>query len=138
MTAQPKWLLRMVDEFREPTGEFLVSHPLPRVGLRSLQRAWERPVTDGMVGGVFPVNAAQRKLLEGWLKRRLPTRARSYFLSASTTDWQATKRAGGFMGEFPPPLNFGIVAEGNVVGLSVRRVARAEAGRGSVRSRRGR
>jgi len=27
----------------------------------------------------------------------------SYFLSAYTTDWEATKQAGGFMGLYPPP-----------------------------------
>ena len=106
MTAQPKWLIRMVDEFSEPAGEFLAAHPLRGVRLRALQKAWARPADDGMVD-VFPVEKAQHKLVETWLGKRLPTRGRSYALSAFTSDWEATTREGGFMGGFPPPLEFG-------------------------------
>jgi hypothetical protein len=102
MGDQPHWLARTIEVYSVKSEQFVIEHRLPVVGIASLQQLWGRPSSDPMFD-MFEVTEAQRPFLESLLELRFDFRSHSYFLSAHTTDWNAMRRDGGFMGMFAAP-----------------------------------
>ena len=70
--------------------------------MSDLQRVWNAPPTDPMVES-FSIDSKQAQFLCSLAEIDFHFERYSYFMSAYTTDWSATKQAGGYMGLFPPP-----------------------------------
>lgn len=102
MTPQPEWLVRIVECFSTETDALLDEVILPPIELSSLQEVWGRPTTDPMVE-CYEIGHEQAAFLSRVVGLEFDLARFSYFLSAYTTDWEATKQAGGFMGLYPPP-----------------------------------
>jgi hypothetical protein len=103
MNHQPSWLLRSIEVYSNETEAMIEGYLLPSAKLRSLQRLWGRPANDPMVE-MFEVTEKQRSVLES-IGITPDFRQFTYYLAAHTTDWDAMKRDGGFMGYFPPPFS---------------------------------
>ena len=99
---EPSWLVRVVERFSNETDELTGEFILPEVGLSRLQRVWDAAPTDPMVES-FSIEAKQAQFLRSLVEIDFDFEHYSYFMSAYTTDWNATKQAGGYMGLFPPP-----------------------------------
>jgi|SRR6266850_848609 hypothetical protein len=99
---EPNWLVRVVERFSNETDELTGEFILPEVGLSKLQRVWNAAPTDPMVES-FSIEAKQAQFFRSFVEIDFDFEHYSYFMSAYTTDWSATKEAGGYMGLFPPP-----------------------------------
>jgi hypothetical protein len=99
---EPSWLVRVVERYSNETDELTGEYILPEVGLSELQQVWNAAPTDPMVES-FSIDPKQAQFLRGLAEIDFDFEQYSYFMSAYTTDWTATKQAGGYMGLFPPP-----------------------------------
>lgn len=100
---EPDWLVRVVEVYSNESEELVARHRLPPVPLAELQRRWGQPPTEPLVA-MFPVSPNQAPFLAELLGIAFDTTRFSYFLTAVTTDLAASRRSGGFMGAYPPPL----------------------------------
>lgn len=106
MPAEPNWVVRFVEQFSNKTEKLVNSIRLPVVELRDLQDLWGLPSSEPMVG-CFEIGQKQVEFFERRFGMRFDFTQYSYFVSAATTDWEATKLAGGYMGLYPPPVELG-------------------------------
>lgn len=63
---------------------------------------WNVSVDEPMVA-CFPIDESQERFFQQLIDIEFDFVQYSYFLTAYTVDWEATKREGGYMGLFPPP-----------------------------------
>ena len=99
---EPSWLVRVVEYFSNETDELVGEFALPQVELSELQRIWNAPPNEPMVEG-FSIEEEQAPFFRELAGIEFDFAQYSYFLAAYTTDLEATKREGGYMGLFPPP-----------------------------------
>lgn len=99
---EPSWLVRVVEYFSNETDELIGEFALPHVELAELQRIWNAPSEEPMVE-CFSISEEQAQFFRELLGIDFDFAKYSYFLAAYTTDWEITKREGGYMGLFPPP-----------------------------------
>lgn len=99
---EPSWLARVVEYFSNETDELVGEFPLPQVELAELQRIWHVSPDEPMVA-CFAIGEEQAQFFRESAGIEFDFARYSYFLAAYTTDWEATKREGGYMGQFPPP-----------------------------------
>ena len=99
---EPEWLLRVVEYFSNRTEELEGEFVLPSIDLATLQRLWAAPHDQPMVE-CFPIEEGQAQFFRELAGIEFDFTHYSYFLTAYTTDWNATKGEGGYMGLFPPP-----------------------------------
>ena len=102
MAQDPKWLQRVVECYSKDTEEIVSEHLLHSITLEELQALWGVSLDDPMVG-VFDIDKNQAAFLQRCVDCHLDLNAYDYQLCAYTTDLEASKRAGGFMGRYPPP-----------------------------------
>ncbi len=100
--TEPGWLVRVIEYFSNETDVLLGEIALPRVELSELQRLWGAPPNDPMVE-CFSIEGDQAPFFRELASIEFDFARYSYFIAAYTTDWEATKREGGYMGLFPPP-----------------------------------
>lgn len=100
--AEPSWLKRVIEYFSNESDELIGKFVLPQTELATLQSLWDVPPDDPMVE-CLPVKAKQASFLRELVGLEFDFAQHSYFLVAYTTDWEATKREGGYLGLFPPP-----------------------------------
>lgn len=99
---EPSWLVRVVEYFSNETEELVGEFALPQVELSELQQLWDAPPDELMVE-CFSIEEAQAPFFRELAGIEFDFARYSYFLAAYTTDWEAAKREGGYMGLFPPP-----------------------------------
>ncbi len=100
--SEPSWLVRVIEYFSNETDELIGELNLPQVELSELQRLWGAPPDEPMVE-CFSIEEEQAPFFREFAGIEFDFARYSYFLSAYTTDWEAMKREGGYMGLFPPP-----------------------------------
>jgi hypothetical protein len=100
---EPSWLVRVVEYFSNETDELVGEIPLPQCELAELQRIWNAPCDEPMVE-CFSIEEDQALFFREFAGVDFDFTRYSYYLAAYTTDWEATRREGGYMGLFPPPL----------------------------------
>ena len=100
--SEPSWLVRVVEYFSNETDELGGEFALPQVELSELQRLWGAPPDEPMVE-CFSIEEEQAPFFREVAGIEFDFPRYSYFLAAYTTDWEATKREGGYMGLYPPP-----------------------------------
>ncbi|PZD73999.1 hypothetical protein C1752_01578 [Acaryochloris thomasi RCC1774] len=100
--TEPDWLARCIEYFSNETDELVGEFNLPQVELRDLQKLWNLPLDEPIVGG-FEITEAQAQFFRDLASIDFDFTKYSFILDAYTTDWEATRRAGGYMGLFPPP-----------------------------------
>lgn len=102
MSPEPSWLLRVIESFSNET-DFLVGETiLPPVELSEIQALWGQPIDEPMVDE-FEIGPEHLPFLSTLTDMPFDFSTHSYFLSARTTDWEATKAAGGYLGLYPRP-----------------------------------
>jgi hypothetical protein len=100
---EPSWLVRALEWFEKDPGDaFVGSVQLHGLSLRELQRLWGRPPDDPMVD-MYAVDETHSSDVAEWAGMPLDLGRFDYFLACYTRDWSAAQRAGGYMGQFPPP-----------------------------------
>jgi hypothetical protein len=99
---EPSWLERVIEYFSNETDELVGEIALPPVELATLQGLWGAPPDDPVVE-CFPIKEEQAPFFRAVAGVEFDFARYSYFLAAFTSDWEATKREGGYMGLFPPP-----------------------------------
>ncbi|MEJ7577308.1 MAG: hypothetical protein WKF74_09930 [Pyrinomonadaceae bacterium] len=99
---EPSWLVRVIEYFSNETDELLGEFALPQVEIAELQRIWNAPPDEPMVE-CFSIEEEQAQFFRELAGVEFDFARYSYFLAAYTTDWEAPKREGGYMGLFPPP-----------------------------------
>lgn len=99
---EPSWLVRVVEYFSNETDELVGEFALPQVALAELQKIWNAPPDEPIVE-CFSIEEEQAQFFRELAGIEFDFRQYSYFMAAYTTDWEATKREGGYMGLFPPP-----------------------------------
>jgi hypothetical protein len=99
---EPSWLLRVIECFRNETQEPVSESVLPPVPLPELQQKWGLPPDAPLVECLY-IGEQQAGFFRDLVGITFDFSRYSYFLTAYTTDLEATKREGGFMGLFPPP-----------------------------------
>jgi hypothetical protein len=99
---EPSWLVRVVEYFSNETDELVGEFVLPQVELSKLKRVWNAPVDEPMVE-CFSIEEEQAQFFRELAGIEFDFARYSYFLAAYTTDLEASKREGGYMGLFPPP-----------------------------------
>jgi len=102
VSKEPIWLIRILESFSNETEELVEESKLPHIELWKLQRLWNAPSSNAMIE-CFSIEPEQADFFSNLVKINFDFEARSYFMSAYTTDWEATQREGGYMGMFPPP-----------------------------------
>lgn len=102
---EPTWLVRVVDCYSNKTDDLVAEHRLPPIDLSELQRLWNVAADEPMLD-CWPIQRKHARFLRGLLGIEFDLKNYSYFLSSFTTDFEASKREGGFMGRFPPPQTF--------------------------------
>ena len=100
--SKPSWLVRVVEYFSNETDELVGEVALPQVELSELRRLWDAPPGEPMVE-CFSIEEEQAPFFRELAGIEFDFARYSYYLAAYTTDWEATKREGGYMGLFPPP-----------------------------------
>lgn len=98
---EPIWLVRVIECFSNNTDEFVSEVALPTVELAELQRTWNEPPDAPMVD-CYSMREEHALFFQELVSIEFDFTQYSYFLTAYTTDWEATKREGGYMGLFPP------------------------------------
>jgi len=99
---EPSWLVRVIEYFSNENDELVGEFALPQIELADLQRVWRAP-SDAPMVECFSIGEEQAPFFRESAGIEFDFARYSYFLAAFTTDWEATKREGGFMGLFPPP-----------------------------------
>jgi hypothetical protein len=99
---EPHWLVRVVEYFCNETDELAGEFVLPPVELSALQSLWNVARTEPMVE-CFPIKEEQAQFFRNLFDLDFDFARYDYFLAAYTSDWETTKRDGGYMGSFPPP-----------------------------------
>ena len=99
---EPSWLARAIEYFSNETDELIGEFALPQVDISELQRIWDAPPDEPMIE-CFSIEEEQAPFFRELVGIEFDFAQYSYFLTAYTTDWEATKRAGGYMGLYPPP-----------------------------------
>lgn len=100
---EPDWLVRVIEYFSNETDELIGEIPLPKVELSELQKLWDMQSDNPMIE-CYLLEKEQAQFFHGLVDIDFDFSQFSYFLTAFTTDWEATKRDGGYMGLFPPPI----------------------------------
>jgi hypothetical protein len=101
---EPSWLVRAIKYFSNETEEWVDEITLPEVHLAMIQKLWNQPPTEPMVEN-FPIEEMHAQYFRQIANIQFDFKRYSYFLAAYTSDWDATKREGGYMGLYPPPKN---------------------------------
>ena len=102
--AEPDWLLRVLEWYGKGLDDVLVGAvELSGTQLEDIQRLWGAPPDDPMVL-CYPVAETQRAYLEAHAGLTIHLDRFDYFVACYTRDWQATRRDGGYFGQFPPPI----------------------------------
>src|SRR5438876_4836912 len=99
---EPSWFVRVIEYFSNENDELVGEFALSQVELAQLQRVWRTPPDEPMVE-CFSIGEEQAPFFRELTDIEFDFARYSYFLAAFTTDWEATKREGGFMDLFPPP-----------------------------------
>jgi hypothetical protein len=99
---EPSWLIRCIEYFLNETDELVGEFALPQVELAELQKLWNLLPNEPMFE-CFSIQAEQAQFFRELASIEFDFAQYSYFLATYTTDWEASKRAGGYMGLFPPP-----------------------------------
>jgi hypothetical protein len=100
--SEPSWLVRVIEYFSNETDELIGEFALPQVELSEIQRLWSAPPDEPMVE-CYAIEKEQASFFRELAGIEFDFVRYSYFLAAYTTDWETTKREGGYMGLFPPP-----------------------------------
>jgi hypothetical protein len=108
--SEPSWLVRVIEYFSIETDELVGEFALPQVELSELQRLWGAPPDEPMVE-CFSIEEERAPFFREMASIEFDFARYSYFLAAYTTDWEATKREGGYMGLYPPPKELPAFAE---------------------------
>ena len=99
---EPGWLVRVIEYFSKETDELMGEFVLPQVELSGLQQLWNAPPDEPMVE-CFSIEEERAPFFRELAGIEFDFARYSYFLAAYTTDWEAAKREGGYLGLFPPP-----------------------------------
>ncbi|MEM6590477.1 MAG: hypothetical protein AAF651_01295 [Cyanobacteria bacterium P01_C01_bin.73] len=99
---EPNWLKRVIEYFSNETDELVGEIALPAVDLATLQNLLGVSADNPMITG-FSINEKEAVFLRRSADIEFDFAQYSYFLAAYTTDWEATKSEGGYMGVFPSP-----------------------------------
>ena len=97
---EPDWLVRVVEYYSNRTDERIGVFSLPRIELSELQRLWSAPPDEPMVDS-FAIEEEQALFFRELAGIEFDFTRFSYMLVACTTDREAMRRDGGFMGLFP-------------------------------------
>ena len=106
MVSEPSWLVRLVERYSIATDELVDETVLPPLDLAAIQSLWGLPPDESMVD-CFAIGPEQAPYLADLTGIRFDFAKYSYFLSARSTDLEAQRREGGYMGRFAPPATFG-------------------------------
>jgi hypothetical protein len=101
---EPSWLVRTIKYFSNETEELVGEFTLPEVDLAAIQILWNQQPTEPMVD-MFSIDESQSQYFRQIANIQFDFSHYSYFLTAHTADWDATKREGGYIGLYPPPKN---------------------------------
>jgi hypothetical protein len=112
--SEPSWLVRVVEYFSNETDELVGEFALPQVELSELQRLWGAPSDEPLVE-CFSIEEEQAPFFREVTGIEFDFPQYSYFLAAYTTDWEATKREGGYLGLYPPPRELPAFPEARLV-----------------------
>jgi hypothetical protein len=99
---EPSWLERVIEYFSNETDELVGEIALPPVELATLQSLWGALPDEPMVE-CFSIEEEQAPFFRMLVGIEFDFARYSYFMTAYTTNWEATKHEGGFMGLLPPP-----------------------------------
>ena len=101
---EPTWLVRVVEWFEKDPGNALLGWAeLKDLELAELQARWGMSAGDPMLESI-EVTEDQRLDVERWAGIGVDLANADYFVSAYARDWDAARTAGGYMGQFPPPM----------------------------------
>jgi hypothetical protein len=100
--GEPSWLVRVVEYFSNETDKLAGEVALPKVELSELQVLWNAPPDDPMVE-CFSIGEGRAQFFRDLVGIEFDFVSYSYFMAAYTTDLEAARREGGYMGLFPPP-----------------------------------
>ncbi len=99
---EPSWLVRIIKYFSNETEELAGEFVLPQIDLAEIQRLWNQPSSEPMIDN-FSIEEGQADYFRSVCHIQFDFDQYSYFLTAYTSDWDTTKREGGYMGLYPPP-----------------------------------
>jgi hypothetical protein len=102
MMGDPSWLVRVIQCYSKETEELIDIYEMKPVKLEDLQELWIQPKNEPMVA-VFDINEKQAVFLKKYVDMEFDFNKYDYQISTYTSDWDATQKDGGYMGEFPPP-----------------------------------
>jgi len=100
---EPDWLVRAVEEFDKNTGKLVGVHRLHPIELSQIQKIWSQKADEPMVDS-FDVSPKQAEALREYTDVEFDFFRYDYQITAYTTDFEAARASGGFLGRIPPPL----------------------------------
>ena len=104
MVSEPRWHVRLVERYSIATDELLDETVLPPLGLSAIQSLWGQPPDEPMID-CFAIGPEQAPYLADLASIRFDFANYSYFLYARSTDLEAQRREGGYLGRFAPPAH---------------------------------
>lgn len=100
---EPDWLVRVVEEFDKITEELVGVYRLHTIELSRLQEIWKQNADEPMVDS-FDISPTQAEALREYTSIDFDLSRCDYQITAYTTDFEAARVSGGFLGRIPPPL----------------------------------
>lgn len=114
MMKKPDWLIHHIEAFYKKDETHSHSEVVKKISLKQLQVIFNLPEDEPLID-CFKIDREHSEKIKEIENITFDFETYDYFISAYTIDWEAQKKAGGFMGLYAPPSNIAEMLEAEPV-----------------------